>query len=83
MACPYRPLIFCSRSCGAAAVFVVERPAGPVRVPRRWRSACSRLDRNGTVSSCADSTATYVALTATQNPYEVDLWKDQPFILPI
>ena len=39
------------------------------RVPRRWRSACSRLDRNSTVSSRAQSTAVYATLVATQDPY--------------
>jgi ketosteroid isomerase-like protein len=46
------------------------------RVPRRARSVLSKPARNSTVSWRTGSSAVYATLVATQNPYEVDLWKD-------
>jgi hypothetical protein len=44
-----------------------------VRVPRRCRSSCSRLDRNSTVWSPTGDAAVYVSLVRTRDLYEVDL----------
>jgi hypothetical protein len=42
----------------------------PVRVPRRSRSACSRFDRNRTVSLRTGNVAVYVTLMVDVEPLE-------------
>src|SRR6266536_4553228 len=44
----------------------------PVRVPRRWRSACSRLETNSTVSSRTVNVAVYVTLIRRRTPMKLD-----------
>src|SRR5436190_14102711 len=44
----------------------------PVRVPRRWRSACSRLETNSTVSSRTLNVAVYVTLIRRRTPMKLD-----------
>src|SRR6266480_7693897 len=41
----------------------------PVRVPRRCRSACSKLETNSTVCSRTDSVAVYVTLILDAEPH--------------
>jgi hypothetical protein len=51
-----------------------------VRVPRRSRSACSRLDRYDTVSSRTVKAALFVTLMSAQNSYKVD--RDKTIFIP-
>src|SRR5439155_19573328 len=44
----------------------------PARVPRRWRSACSRLETNSTVSSRTVNVAVYVTLIRRRTPMKLD-----------
>src|SRR5213079_3401302 len=44
----------------------------PARVPRRWRSACSRLETYSTVSSRTVNVAVYVTLIRRRTPMKLD-----------
>src|SRR5213596_1380059 len=69
-----------SRNQRRTSTACLKQPSArvPARVPRRWRSACNRPETNSTVSSRTLNVAVYVTLILTRNPYEVDLWTDQP-----